>query len=124
MTRRSITAVTLVVVMAVPATAWAQTDTSSAEGPRRERIELLCARVPEVQERVQFAIDTITGDADTVGSNAWLEETAAIAEEAGRTNLAENLRNRIEIRNERLDVLELRLERLAKFQARCEAAAT
>jgi hypothetical protein len=123
MIRRSITAVTLIVVMAVPATAWAQADTPSADEELRERIELLCARVPKVQERVQLAIDTITGDADTVGSNAWLEETAAIADEAGRTNLAENLRSRIEIRNQRLDVLELRLERLANFQARCEAAA-
>lgn len=120
MYRRTIVAIATVAAVAVPTTASAQTVDNSDQKALEERIELICARVPEIEARVQIVIDRINGDADTVGSNAWLEAAAATAEESGRDALAEGLRSRIAIRTERLDVLEARLVRLAEISSRCE----
>lgn len=122
MYRKIVLAAATVVTMVIPAAALAQVEESSPDKALRERIELVCARVPEVEERVQAVIDRVNGDAETVGSNAWLEAAAASAEEAGRDSLADGLRSRIGIRTERLDVLEARLVRLAEISARCETA--
>jgi hypothetical protein len=51
---------------------------------RQERLDLACARVPTLTARVESVLARIQGDADTVGSIAWLENRAAEARANGR----------------------------------------
>jgi hypothetical protein len=94
----------------------AQTPEPAEPGPRLER---LCARVPNLQIRVDNVLERINGDATTRGSLAWLDTKIAKAEELGRTDLAEVLRNRKEVRTAAIDVLELRRDNLAEIADTC-----
>lgn len=76
---------------------------------------------PESHYRVENVLARINGDADTVGSIAWLETKADAAREHGRDDLAEFIENRIAVRTARIDVLEIRLDNLAEAAAACEA---
>jgi hypothetical protein len=88
---------------------------------RQERLDLACARVPNLTARVESVLARIQGDAVTVGSIAWLESRAAEARANGRDGLAELIENRIAVRTERIDVLVIRLDNLAEAAAACEA---
>jgi hypothetical protein len=88
---------------------------------RQERLDLACARVPNLTARVESILARIQGDADTVGSIAWLENRAAEARANGRDGLAELIENRIAVKTERIDVLVIRLDNLAEAAAACEA---
>jgi hypothetical protein len=104
------------VVGAAPAQAQTET-TAETAAPVEERIDLLCARVPVVTDRLTGFLDRITGDGE--GSIVWLEEKAEQARTEGRDQLADALDTRAEIRRERVDVLEVRLDRLAEAAAFC-----
>ncbi|HEY4606633.1 MAG TPA: hypothetical protein VIH55_03210 [Acidimicrobiia bacterium] len=101
---------------AVPAMA-ADTDPEHFE----ERLDRACARIPNITSRVENALARINGDAATRGSIAWLEVRQAEAQENGRDQLADLIDIRIDIRTERIDVLELRLDFLAEAAEACEA---
>jgi hypothetical protein len=88
---------------------------------RQERLDLACDRVPNLTARVENILARIQGDADTVGSIAWLENRAAEARANGRDGLAELIENRIAVKTERIDVLVIRLDNLAEAAAACEA---
>ena len=107
---------TILLLSAVPAMA-ATTD----PGQRQQRFDQACARVPNLTNRVEHVLARIKGDADTIGSVAWLETKADAAREHGREKLAELMENRIAVRTERIDVLEIRLDNLADAAAACEA---
>jgi hypothetical protein len=107
---------TILLLSAVPAMA-ATTD----PGQRQQRFDRACARVPNLTNRVEHMLARIKGDADTIGSIAWLETKADAAREHGREELAESIENRIAVRTERIDVLEIRLDNLADAAAACEA---
>lgn len=112
----------LMVLGATPALA-ATPGLPNTLGPeqRQERLDLACARVPNLTARVGSVLARIQGDADTVGSIAWLESRAAEARANGRDGLAELIENRIAVRTERIDVLVIRLDNLAEAAAACEA---
>lgn len=110
---------------ATPATASApaaSTAPTSAEDDRTQRLELACARVPNLLLRVEDVQTRLAADAGTVGSTAWLAAKAEAAESAGRTDLATVLRNRLRVRTELADVLPLRLENLQRAQEACTSA--
>lgn len=109
---------TALLLAAVPAMA-ADTRPEHVE----ERLDRACARVPDLTTRLENALERINGDAETRGSIAWLEAKAAEAGENGREQLADLIEIRIEIRTERIDVLELRLDFLAVAAEACEARA-
>ena len=106
----------LMVLSATPALA-----ATAAPEQRQERLAVACARVPHLQARVEGILARIQGDADTIGSIAWLESKAAEARDNGREQLAGFIENRIAVRTERIDVLEVRLDNLAEAAAACEA---
>ncbi len=112
----------LLVLGATPAMATtpASPNTSGPE-QRQERLDRACARVPGLATRVEGALARIQGDADTVGSIAWLENRASEARANGRDGLAGLIENRISVRTERIDVLVIRLDNLAEAAAACDA---
>lgn len=85
-----------------------------------ERVDWLCARVPLVTRRVERALDRINGDATVRGSIEWLHDRADQARDAGRDDLAELIEGRIDIRIERIDVLEARLDWLSQAAQLCD----
>jgi hypothetical protein len=101
--------------VALPATAAAD---SPEEGIKR-RGDHYCQRVPEITRRVEEALARINGDADTRGSLAWMEDLKERAEANGRDRSADMIGQRIAIRTERIDVLELRREFLADAAEIC-----
>jgi hypothetical protein len=110
-----------IVATAVPATAQESTS-STADGGRHleERIDLACARVPVATDRVERVLARIQGGPDVVGSIAWLQSKADEAKAHGRDNLADLISGRIDIRTERIDVLEARRDWLQEAAALCD----
>ena len=96
----------------------AQAPDEAELGPRIERA---CKRVPNLQLRTDRLLTRITGDAETVGSLAWLDARIATAEERGRDELVEVLTNRRGVREATVPVLELRTDALADLAERCVA---
>jgi hypothetical protein len=117
--RRILISTGLAALMVLSATPAFAATTQSEQ--RQERLDLACARVPNLTARVEAVLARIQGDADTVGSIAWLESKAAEARENGREQLAGLIENRIAVRTERIDVLVIRLDNLAEAAAACEA---
>lgn len=111
---------TLMALTAVPAFAQeSDTSTTDDQAQLEERLDQACARVPDLTTRVENVIDRINGDADTVGSLLWIGERIDAARDNGRDDLADFLENRQEIRRERVDLLELRLDALAEAAQMC-----
>jgi hypothetical protein len=93
--------------------------TSQTRQQLQERIDHACERVPELTDRVQNALDRIQGDASTPGSLLWLQDKIQTATDHGRDELAAWFQSRYDIRTERIDVLELRLEWLTHAAETC-----
>ncbi|MDP9494501.1 MAG: hypothetical protein M3P87_04600 [Actinomycetota bacterium] len=117
--RRIAMAVGLTTIMLLSATPAMAASPGSEQ--RKERLDLACARVPNLTNRVERVLARLNGDTDTIGSIAWLETKADAAREHGRDQLAEFIENRIAVHTERIDVLEIRLENLAEAAAACES---
>jgi hypothetical protein len=100
-------------------TATAPTDPGAAA--RSARLEAACARVPNVQTRVDAAISLLQGDADTRGSLAWLNAQLGRAQSHDRTEVATVLQNRIDVRTARLALLQERATALDGIAAICAA---
>jgi hypothetical protein len=117
--RRILIVIGLAALMAISATPAVAATAESEQ--LHERLDLACARVPNLTARVENVLARIQGDADTVGSIAWLETKAADARRNGREQLAGLIENRIAVRTERIDALEVRLDNLAEAAVACEA---
>jgi hypothetical protein len=118
-TRRILIIIGLAALMVVSVTpAFAAT---VEPGQTPERLEQFCDRVPGLTARLEGVLARIRGDADTVGSIAWLEAKAAEARRNGREQVAEFIENRIAVKTERIDVLVVRLDNLAEAAAACAA---
>lgn len=107
-------AVAACTVIAPSASATAATPTDL--GPRLERA---CLRIPNLEIRTGNLIERLQGDATVRGSLAWLQVQIDKAEQRGRTDLAEVLRNRLAVREQTLDVLQLRLDVIPALKAFC-----
>jgi hypothetical protein len=98
----------------------AQTEpTTSTDHPR---LEALCDRIPQVQERLTHHRERILADADTFGSVAWLRARAQNATDHGRDELAAHLSERADRREARVAVIDQRLAQLDEAAADCAAA--
>jgi hypothetical protein len=98
--------------------------TAQAQQPEpatSERIDRACARIPNVQLRLDNAAARITGGPEVRGSLLWLDTKIQAATDAGRTDLATALSNRRAVRVATLDVVRLRQANLAEFAALCDA---
>lgn len=105
-----------ILVLPGAASASAQEGGSTELGPR---IELVCARVPNLQTRTDNVLARIHGDATVRGSLAWLQAQIDDAEAKGRTQLVTFLQNRLEVRTAKAEVLEQRKVRLVTLAERC-----
>lgn len=105
-----------ILVLPGTASASAQDGGSTDLGPR---IELVCARVPNLQARTDNVLARIHADATVRGSLAWLQAQIDDAEVRGRTQLVTFLQNRLEVRTARAEVLEQRKVRLVALAERC-----
>lgn len=83
------------------------------------RYERACLRIPNLEIRTNNLITRLEGDASTRGSLAWLQAQIDDAKAKGRTQLATVLENRLRVRTQTVEVLKVRLERLAKLAERC-----
>lgn len=85
-------------------------------GPRLERA---CLRIPNIEIRTTNLIERLEGDATVRGSLAWLQSKIDRATESGRTQLAEVLGNRLEVRTKTLEILHERQAALPELRQRC-----
>lgn len=106
--------------LAVPAVVSA-TSPGDPGGPGRPggRLELVCARVPNLTLRVDAGIARLEGDATTRGSLAWLQAQIDKATADGRTQLVTVLENRLDVRTARLDLLKARRVALGNIAEIC-----
>jgi hypothetical protein len=105
-----------VLVLPGTASASAQDDGST---DLRPRLELACARLPNLQVRTDNLLVRINGDATVRGSLAWLQAQIDDAEAKGRTQLVTFLQNRLEVRTAKVAILEQRTVRLVALAERC-----
>lgn len=118
--RKIALALGLMAVVATGTTGVALAEESVPADQVADRLDVACARIPITENRVEAILTRIQGDADVVGSIAWLEAKALQADAAGREDLANMIRLRINVRAERVDVLENRLVRLGELSASCD----
>jgi hypothetical protein len=86
----------------------------------QERIDVLCARVPNLQTRTNNLIVRLESSVETRGSLAWLADLVNKARTNGREDLAVVLENRLAVRTATLEVLKLRVDALADAAVFCE----
>lgn len=110
--------------LAAPASAAATPEPAPPTAEQQERLadraRLLCARVDNVLLRARQILARIQGDAETVGSLAWLDVRIARATEAGREDVVVVLQNRREAREALIPVIERYIEQLLDIQQRCD----
>ncbi len=103
------TAITAVLMVGGAGIASAQEPTPPTQEPSTltaEQSARICQeRIPALLARIDRAAARITGDASTIGSTAWLQERAADARDAGRTERADRFDTRAAARTELLDRL-------------------
>jgi hypothetical protein len=87
---------------------------------RSARVERACARIPNVQARLENAVERINGGPDLRGSLLWLDTRIQAATDAGRNDLATALTNRRAVREATLGVIELRQANLVELAALCD----
>lgn len=87
-----------------------------------EKVERWCTETgPRRLERAEQVVERMRGDASTRGSAAWVRARADRAEEAGRTELAEQLRGRADRMGVTVDRV---VERTARARERAEQLCT
>lgn len=115
-------------ILAVPATAATSTTaptTATEDEPDTvtitvdaEALARLCdERIPAALDRAEDLLDRIRGDADTVGSAAWVRQRAEDAAAAGKDDLARRLEFRAEQRLGHVDEIEALIARLTEVDA-------
>ena len=101
------------ITVSAPGVANAQADEI---GPRLERA---CLRIPNIETRTANLIERLEADATVRGSLAWLQTRIDKATAAGRTQLAEVLANRFEVRTKTLEILHQRQTKLPELRQLC-----
>jgi hypothetical protein len=97
----------------------ASASTPSAPDDLRPRLERACLRIPNIETRTTNVIARLQGDATVRGSLAWLQAQIDRAAARERDDLVEVLTNRLAVRQQTLEVLELRLAGLPALEAFC-----
>jgi hypothetical protein len=99
---------------AAPATT--PTAAPSDPGPRLERA---CLRIPNIETRTANLIERLQGDATVRGSLLWLQAQIDRAAAVNRQDLVEVLENRLAVRQQTLEVLQLRQQNLPAMRQFC-----
>ena len=88
-------------------------------GVLEARVTRFCERVPNLLERADRAKVRLSGDADTKGSLAWLNDRRATAEKNGNRRAVRRIGNRIERRQDRLEQLPTITGKLTRAKQEC-----
>ncbi len=112
--RWTVAAATAVCLVAGPEVAGA-----SGDGEAGPRLARACARADNLALRTQNLVRILESGPEVEGSLAWLRAQIERATAAGRPQLGQVLQNRLEVRSAKLELLTVRLERLAKIDAIC-----
>lgn len=83
------------------------------------RYERACLRIPNLEIRTNNLLTRLQGDASVRGSLAWLQAQIDDAKAKGRAQLATVLENRLRVRTQTIEVLNVRLGRLEKLADKC-----
>lgn len=94
-------------------------DTPAPPSGNQQRLEKICARVPDAETRVTDRIARLQGDATVKGSLAWLQAQIDAATTKGRTQLATVMQNRLEVRTQLLALLQDRQASIAEIEQIC-----
>lgn len=97
----------------------ATADSSPAPGPTGDGAKALCKRVPRIDRRIDRALKRLDAGADTRGSVARLERRAANAENAGHTEIATFLQDRLKTRKALVPTLKQRQKDLDQVRTWC-----
>lgn len=84
-----------------------------------ERLELACARVPNLQLRTERLLERLPADEDRRGSIAWVRARAERARAAGYEQLATLLDSRADVLDDKLDTLPAQQEWLDQAAGWC-----
>ncbi len=117
--RTRVSAVVVALGLSVAGASTAHAGGGDDGGPLRDRLKVACARIPNIQHRMEVAITHLTAGADVKGSIAWVESKIAAAEANNRPRVAEDLRNRLVIMQDRLTLIQDRQARLTSLAQRC-----
>jgi hypothetical protein len=85
----------------------------------RPRLERACLRIPNLEIRTGNLLERLNGDETVRGSLAWLQTRIDEASAAGRDQLATVLENRLAVRTQSIEVLELRQTELTALRQLC-----
>jgi hypothetical protein len=114
-----LTALTLAATMAVTGPATAQAGAEGGPSQLALRLERACLRIPNLELRTERLITRLDGDDSTIGSLAWLESRIEVARSADRQQLTTVLENRLAVRSKTREVLDVRLDELARLEEIC-----
>jgi hypothetical protein len=114
-----LTALTLAATMAVTGPATAQAGAEGGPSQLTLRLERACLRIPNLELRTERLITRLDGDDSTIGSLAWLESRIEVARSADRQQLTTVLENRLAVRSKTREVLDVRLDELARLEEIC-----
>lgn len=116
-TTRLLAALGLAGALALVATPAAAAETTPTPDPAKA--ENVCARVPQVQQRVDNTLTRLKADSGTKGSIAWLRAQARQAEADGKDAAAAAYRRRADLRSDRIALLVERKADLAEAETWC-----
>lgn len=119
MIHTGILAATVAAAVAVlPGTAGAAAPTTAPAEPG-PRLERACLRIPNIETRTANLIERLQGDATVRGSLLWLQAQIDRAAARNRQDLVEVLQNRLAVRQQTLEVLQLRQAELPQLRQFC-----
>lgn len=114
----AIAAIVAAAVTVLPGTAGAATSTATPTDPG-PRLERACLRIPNLETRTANLIERLQGDATVRGSLLWLQAQIDKAAARNRQDVVEVLQNRLAVRQQTLEVLQLRQQNLPELRQFC-----
>jgi hypothetical protein len=95
------------------------TPTKQLSAQQKARLNVACARIPNLITRTENLQKRLPADASTKGSIAWVEKKAADATAKGRVDVATVLTNRATVMKAKQGTLATQLTNLHKAQDSC-----
>ncbi|MEU6776261.1 hypothetical protein [Streptomyces sp. NPDC046759] len=97
----------------------AAADSTPAPGPTGDGAQALCKRVPKIDRRIQRALKRLDAGAGTRGSVARLQQRVDNAKQAGHTQIATYLQDRLDFRKSLVATLNQRQKDLNDVRTWC-----
>ncbi|WP_055494831.1 hypothetical protein [Streptomyces sp. TP-A0356] len=105
----------------VSGTGAAAADSSPAPAPTGDGAQALCKRVPKIDQRIERALKRLDGPVSLRGSVARLQRRVDNARNAGHSEIATYLQDRLDFRKSLVTTLQQRQKDLAGVRTWCAA---